>query len=249
MGSGDRFAVISDLHANLEAMRAVFDVIDAEGIDDVICLGDIVGYNADPKTVLDLARDRCQALIRGNHDRYVFGESSADIKETTRNVVDWTREQLGADAVAWLGGLEDSQVHDGAFLLAHGSPRDRDEYILSSDAISGNLRHMGNTYVGIDVAFFGHSHFPMVIGAGKVQQKLHAERTEIQLERAKTYLINPGSVGQPRDRCPNASFGIFDRSKWTFTLVRVPYDVEAAQQKILAAGFDRSLAVRLQHGK
>ncbi len=246
---GNRFAIISDLHANLEAMQAVYRVIDNEGIDEIVCLGDIVGYNADPKALVNLTRERCKAAIRGNHDRYVLGETATDVKETKAEVIDWTRSQLPPTDLEWLRSLEDAMVWEGDFILSHGSPRDMDEYILSSDVIQGNLRHMRDTYIGVDVAFFGHSHFPMVIGGGKVEQKFHGDSTTVELDRNKTYLINPGSVGQPRDRSPKAAFGIFDRDAWTMTIRRVPYDIKSAQKKIRDAQIDVSHAIRLQHGK
>lgn len=248
MADSRRIGVISDLHSNLEAMKVVLKWFANEGIDHIICLGDIVGYNANPVEVTYLAHSRCKAVIKGNHDRYVLGYKPKGVREEKLRVIDWTREQLTPQYLQWLGTLEDEMVYMDTFLLAHGSPRDPDEYILTTDTIKGSFKTMNEEHPGLSVCFFGHSHFPMIIGNGKVEQKFHDTRT-VKLDPSKTYLINPGSLGQPRDKCPKTSFGVFDMNEWSFTVVRLDYDYEATGDTILAAGLDRGLAFRLKKGR
>lgn len=246
--SSERYGIITDLHSNLEAMKVVLKWFHKEGIDHIICLGDIVGYNANPIEVTYLAHSRCRTAIKGNHDRYVLGFKPKGVRAEKLKVIDWTRDQLTPQYIRWLGTLPDHKVYEGTFYLAHGSPRDPDEYIVNNDAIKGSFKTLRDDYAGIPICFFGHSHIPMVIGAGKVEHDFKETRT-VKLDREKTYLINPGSLGQPRDKQPKTSFGVFDARKWEMTIVRLDYDFEATGAAILAAGLDSGLANRLKRGR
>ena len=248
MPGSDRIGIIADLHSNLEAMKVALGYFHKEGIDHVICLGDIVGYNANPVEVTYLTHSRCRMSIKGNHDRYVLGFKPKGVRKEKLRVIDWTREQMTPEYLSWLKSLEDETVYEDTFLLAHGSPRDPDEYILTNEVIKGSFKAMNEDYAELPICFFGHSHFPMVIGNGKVESKFQETRT-VRLDREKTYLINPGSLGQPRDKCPKTSFGIFDRKRWEMTVVRLDYDYEATGRAIIAAGLDRGLADRLTRGR
>ncbi|MFH1024466.1 MAG: metallophosphoesterase family protein [Planctomycetota bacterium] len=242
-----RVGVIADVHANLEALQAVLAHFEREKVDEVLCCGDIVGYNADPEACLKLVRERCRAVIRGNHDRYATGERIENVRESVHDASIWTSRTLPEADLAYLRGLSDLRLHDDRFLIVHGSPRDRDEYILTREAILDNLTLLRQRFLGISVCFFGHSHLPMVIGAGMVRVGFTTSTT-VPIEKFTTYLINPGSVGQPRDRCPLASCGIFDAGEMTFRVERISYDVEATRKKIFDAGLDPSFAERLKYG-
>jgi predicted phosphodiesterase len=244
----ERIGVISDLHSNFEALKVVVNWLDKYQIDHVVCLGDIIGYNANPQEVTYLTWKRCTFALKGNHERYVLGEQAKGVKEEKLEVIDWTRNQLSPQYIEWLRTLPDYNVYEDTFLLAHGSPRDPDEYIFRNDVVKGSLRHMEEYYPGIRVCFFGHSHLPMLIARGKIEARFPETRT-IALERDTTYLINPGSVGQPRDGVAKTSFGVMDLKNWRFTWVRLDYDHETTANRIKDAGLDATLATRLARGK
>ncbi|MBI4230534.1 MAG: metallophosphoesterase family protein [Planctomycetes bacterium] len=243
----ERFAILADVHANTSALREVFAYLDKEQVDTIYCLGDLVGYNADPSTCLKMLRGRNLVTIGGNHDRYVATGQVGEIRPATVQAVEFTRRTLSGEEIAFLSSLQDQKVVRDAFLLVHGSPRDRDEYILTAAGANANLAVLQEKFLGIDICFFGHCHIPMIVGNGKVETQFSATRT-VALERYRTYLINPGSVGQPRDRCRDTSFGIFDPGAWAMTVVRLPYPVEETQAQIAAAGLDLQLAKRLELG-
>lgn len=245
--SGERFAVLSDIHANSAALKACLERIDQEGVKTLVCLGDLVGYNADPAVCLAWLWERGAVSIRGNHDRYVAGEPVDEVRESTIRAVRWTQGALPPAEISRLGSLPDEQVWREDFLLVHGSPRDRDEYILSSSTASANLQVMAERHPAVKVCFFGHCHLPMVVGA-EIADVRFPETRAVRLDRAGRYLVNPGSVGQPRDRCPHASFAIFDPAGWEVTIHRVPYDIGRTQAQIRSAGLDEELALRLELG-
>ncbi len=242
-----QFAVISDLHANLEAFQTVLAEIDRQGIEDVVCLGDVVGYGASPSECVQLIRERHIICIQGNHDRQMTGQIEEGTRDFAIEALLWTRDQLSEDEIDYLLRLPETLTLAGAFMFCHGSPRDRDEYIVHFNGMKANLRYLRQTYPEIHVCFFGHTHLPSIIGGDLAVQDL-TETETYRLDRMATYLINPGSVGQPRDKCPKASFVVFDRDKWTITFCRLEYDVEAARRKILDADLPRKLAERLVFG-
>jgi predicted phosphodiesterase len=244
----DKVAIISDLHANIEAMKEVTAWIRKEGIEHIVCLGDLVGNNASPAEVTYLVYNRVAFSLKGNHERYVLGMEAKGVKEEKLEVIRWTQDQLPETYIEWLRRLPDQHVYEERMLLVHGSPSDPDEYMLSNETISKNFKFLKENYPGIQLCFFGHSHFPMVIGNNKVESAFHETKT-LALVRDKTYMINPGSVGQPRDKCPKTSFGVMDFAKWEFTVVRLDYDHASTAQRIRDAGLDPSLASRLSRGR
>jgi predicted phosphodiesterase len=244
----EKIAFISDLHANFEALKVVVNWCHEHQIDAIICLGDIIGYNANPVEVTYLTHNRVHFSLKGNHERYVLGEEARGVKEEKLEVITWTRDQLPHQYLDWLRTLPDYHLYEGTFLLAHGSPRDPDEYIFKKDAVQGSLQHMKDYYPGIRLCFFGHSHLPMLISRSQVESKFNETRT-IPLDPGNTYLINPGSVGQPRDGTPKTSFGVMDTKRWRFTWVRLDYDYQQTGARIRDMGLDASLATRLTRGK
>lgn len=243
-----RYGIIADIHANLEALTKCFAFLDEQKVDQVLCLGDVIGYNADPSECIRLVRERCAAVIQGNHERMVLGASLYGVRKETLEATEWTRNKLTPDELKYIESLADEARVGDKILLVHGSPRDKDEYILSTDAIRENVQTLKARYADVKVCFFGHSHYPMVIGAPEVHTRFHETR-KLDLDQSRLYLINPGSVGQPRDGCPLSSFAIFDDQAWSVTIYRQAYDIASTQKKIIDAGIDRKLALRLDVGK
>ncbi|MFW6161568.1 MAG: metallophosphoesterase family protein [Planctomycetota bacterium] len=243
-----RYAVISDIHANLAALRAVLDDIAAREIDEFLCLGDIVGYGPNPREAIAELHKLSVTSIRGNHDRYTLGETSPEVRAATAQAIDYTRRVLSPDDIAFLEKLPDRQMLQDRILLAHGSPRDPDEYILSAQMAIANYKHFRDEFAGIYLCLFGHTHVPMVIGDGKVVRRIEPGQT-VTLRPREPYLINPGSVGQPRDGNPDAAYGILDLEGNAFTFQRVAYDVEDTHRRVLEAGLQRHLGDRLRLGR
>lgn len=243
-----KYALITDIHANAEALRAVLAKIDELQPDEVHCLGDVVGYCAHPAECVDMLRERNIHSLAGNHDRYVAHGITDKIRPETEAVIEFTREALDDDQLKWLSGLEDQYVLEREYLLVHGSPRDRDEYMLTEVQWKRNLKEMKSTYFGLDVCFYGHTHYPTVITKGHYETSITEDKS-FPLKVREVYLINPGSVGQPRDRCTKASFCIFDSEAMQVHFHRVEYDIEVTQKGILDAGLARKLADRLAHGR
>jgi diadenosine tetraphosphatase ApaH/serine/threonine PP2A family protein phosphatase len=238
-----RVAVISDIHANWPALEAVLaDLSDQPPVDEVLCLGDVVGYGAEPVRCLDHVRAEGWLALCGNHDRAcvdpdVLGWFNDDAAQS----IHWTIEQLGPGRIAWLEALPEESDHDAA-LLVHASPRSPlYEYVLDLHSAAANLEELGDR-----LCFHGHTHVPGVfrhIGRG-VEHEYDIGTMRI----AGPALVNPGSVGQPRDRDPDASYGVWEVEASTFEFRRVPYDRAAAQRSILEAGLPARFAYRLDSG-
>jgi predicted phosphodiesterase len=250
-----RLLVLSDIHANLEALEACLNA--APAYDQVYNLGDIVGYGAEPNEVTERTRQLGSVFVRGNHDKACSGISSInDFNPIAGLAAVWTQQQLTPDNLDFLRGLPEGPVEPIANLqLVHGSPRDEDEYILmASDAY---------TVLGQAAApliFFGHTHvqrcFLMEAGAktGKSLSPAHTsakgkQEIKLELQPDTRYMVNPGSIGQPRDHDPRAAFLLYDTEENAITLYRVPYDIQRTQKKIIAAGLPERLAVRLAEGR
>lgn len=245
-----RYGLIADIHANIDALHVVLAELAKDNVTEILCLGDLVGYNAAPSEVLAIAMQPGMTSINGNHDRYVTGVTPLDpsIKKDTAFIIEWTRDKIAAPQNAWLEALPRQTVIEDRILLVHGSPRHEDEYILSVNQYKENIQFVSDNFVGIDITFFGHTHVPVIVARGVLLSNIHENKT-ITLERDKLYLVNPGSVGQPRDGCPLASFGIYDSVERALTIRRVEYDIKAAQEKVLAAGFEPRMAKRLEMGR
>ena len=244
-----RALVVSDLHSNADALRAVMQRVRRKKYDVVICLGDFVGYGAQPNQVLDVMRTmRGRKLyIRGNHDRVAAGiEDGIGFNNVAKHAALWTRDHLSAPNRDFLKKLPLGPVTQEGVVVCHGSPHDEDEYVF-------NESHAAQVFTlqGGDVILYGHTHLPAVFSAdarGKVRGSLVRGEATVKLQPDVRYLINPGSVGQPRDRNPAASFAIYDSGRRTVQFFRVPYDIEKTQTSILRAGLPRILADRLAHG-
>jgi len=244
-----RLAVLSDIHSNRQALDAVLADMEKQKVQGFICLGDVVGYNADPAYCLDAVRAGSKLTVKGNHDRAAH-DASADswFNGTAGEAIRWCRRQLNASSLAWLASLPDeSLTFEGAW-LCHGSLRDPDEYIADGVTAIGSLQ-----MVGAGFAFHGHTHIPGVFqleGERPNVRLTHTYRPGLVVDLASgRMLVNPGSVGQPRDGNPKASYGIWDQAAKTFTFRRLTYRVVGAQKAVLAAGLPERLAERLAEGR
>jgi predicted phosphodiesterase len=242
-----RIGVLSDIHGNLHALQAALARLDREGVDEIVCLGDVVGYGADPVACVEEILRRGIATIRGNHERYVIGEIDEEVKDITAQSIEWTRAQLKNDHYEAIESWENRRLHKDLFLMTHGSPRNKDEYILSLDAVIANLRIFQKEFPNQRIALHGHTHLTSVYGPGQVVSPIHSSR-DVELDFSKIYLINPGSVGQPRDKCPLSSFLILDFDRKLARFFREEYDVAGAQKKIREAGLAEKFATRLGEG-
>lgn len=244
-----RTLVLSDIHANAEALRAVMSRVRRKKFDRVACLGDFVGYGAQPNQVLDAMRTigRPKLYIRGNHDRVAAGiEEGGSFNAVARDAAIWTRDRLSAKNRRFLRDLSTGPLRHDGLLLCHGSPHDEDEYVFTE-------AHVARIFLETDapLILFGHTHIPAVFSIdahGRVAGSMIGGDCVVTLDPARRYLINPGSVGQPRDRNPEASFAIVDSKKRTAQFFRVEYDVAKTQTAILKAGLPAILAYRLTYG-
>ncbi len=243
-----KYAVLSDIHANLEALSAVFKRIEKEGVDKILCLGDIVGYNTNPIECIALIRERGVVAISGNHDsRSCFQRSPKDFSLLAKNAILWTQEQLEESNREYLASLPHSLSLNDDILIVHGSLQDQDEYIVSMDQALHNFALMQKDSHNPSICFFGHTHQKKCFHLG--DKNLAVEPPEkIVIESGHRYLINPGSVGQPRDRDNRASFLIFNSKRRRIRYYCVPYDIGTTQRKIVEAGLDYRLAERLELG-
>lgn len=248
-----RYLILSDIHANQAAFTAVMNAVRRKRWDKVLCLGDIVGYAAEVNQTVEALRAlKPLVVIRGNHDKVCSGAEGHDrlakFSRYARTAAEWTMRKLTRHNRVWLSRLpEGPKMVDGRVAIAHGSPLDEDAYIFSDlDA----LRVFRNT--DFPVCFIGHSHFPVVFSWDGLEVDTYLAAPpefRMKLEPGKRYLINPGSVGQPRDRCPLASFATYNSETRILRIHRVRYDVETTQKNILAAGLPAPLAERLSIGR
>ena len=242
-----KFAVFGDVHSNLEALEVALDTIKKEKVDKIFCVGDIVGYNSNPCECIELLIKNDVVCISGNHDRFTSGAIDAVIRAEIREIIDYTKKVLNEQQMDFIASLPDKRFWQDIFLFVHGSPRMKDEYINSLQTAKNFLKYLKQEHPFVSICFYGHTHVPYIISCKNIENKIH-ETTSIQLDKQFTYLINPGSVGQPRDRCPSTSFVTFDIDRYLLTYHRLEYDILATQQKINEAGFSPKIASRLEQG-
>ena len=242
-----RIAIIADLHANLEATTAVLEEIDRLSPDRIFCLGDLGGYNAQPNEVIDLIRERDIPSIMGNHDAAVCGlEDPWFFRAAAKEAIEWQQGILREDNKQFLAKAPEQIVFGRVYLGVHGSPSSRDDYIIDWLDAMRQIEYISGR--DISICFFGHSHRPTFFSEKGAPQAI-IPGTAYELRPKNRYFINPGAVGQPRDRDSRAAFGIFDMEKMTFEFCRVEYDIETCARKVLEAGLPPELAKRLSKGK
>jgi diadenosine tetraphosphatase ApaH/serine/threonine PP2A family protein phosphatase len=242
--------VISDIHANRPALEAVLESIGETGFDQLWCLGDLVGYGAEPDRCTELVRERCDFSLSGNHDLAVLGEIDVStFSETAATAVEWTRGVATEETLDYLRGLSPQGSRAG-FGLFHASPRDPIwEYVLSLDQAEAGLDAMEER-----VGLIGHSHVALFFTRPAAKRPTYAQGAQagdgagVEIATGR-WLLNPGSVGQPRDGDPRAAWLELDTEAWTARYHRVPYDIDAAARAILDAGLPSPLAERLQIGR
>jgi len=239
-----RYAVLSDIHGNLEALQAVLADA-APRTDAVLSLGDLVGYGADPLACVEIVAERAQRITCGNHDHAVAGLLGLDwFNPHARAAAEWTRERLDDDHRAYLGGLP-LVVEVGDATLVHASPDRPDEWEYLVTAQDGFDAFPA---FATRLCFIGHSHLPGAWSLGSTGPEHLSGPVDLEFVRGRRYIVNVGSVGQPRDRDPRAAYAIWDAEAGTVAIRRVVYDLEAARQKILDGGLPRFLADRLRWG-
>lgn len=238
-----RLAVLSDIHSNLVALDAVLAAVGS--VDGIRVLGDIVGYGPEPDGVVERLQAVGATGVLGNHDQVAVGRLGAEMfNHDARTAIEWTRDRIAATTREWLAALPDRLV-EGSFTLVHGSPRDPTwEYILDERTAEENLAAFDTPW-----CLFGHTHLPIafrVAGRGVVGGAPAADdRLRLDTRRA---LLNPGSVGQPRDGDPDSAWAILDTDAGTITWQRTAYDVGATQRAMMLAGLPPRLIVRLSVG-
>ena len=245
-----RIAAITDIHANLPALEAVLEALDEAGVEETWCLGDVLGYGAEPDACAALIRERCAISLVGNHDLAVLGALDiAAFSEAAAVAVEWTRARVGEETLAFLRELEPQGERQGIGLF-HASPRDPVwEYVLSNEQAD-----LGMDASGQRLGLIGHSHVALFFNRpeqGSRDETRGAQASDgalLDLDGGE-WLINPGSVGQPRDGDPRASWLELDTEEETALFHRVPYEIERAAASIVAAGLPSRLADRLHTGQ
>ena len=239
-----RYAIIADIHANLEAFQAVLADAKSMNCTHYACLGDVVGYNANPKECLDIVREMAMPCVKGNHDEYCSSETELEgFNPHAAEAINWTRDQLTEDDRKWLRDLRYIRLV-ASFSIVHATldgPQ-RWGYVFDRLAAAASF-----TYQNTSVCFFGHTHVPVAfIRDAMVRGGTYSK---FKVEPGKKYFVNVGSVGQPRDGNPKASYVVYDLDEGSIEIRRLDYDMATTQQKILDAGLPPRLAERLAHGK
>jgi predicted phosphodiesterase len=247
-----RYLVLSDIHSNLEALDAVLRASAAQRYDAVLVLGDLVGYGADPNAVVDRVRGlNPTAIVRGNHDKVAAGlDDAEDFNPMAKSAAHWTRDALTPATLEYLRDLPAGpRIVDEMIEICHGSPLDEDLYVVADSDAARSIAAARTA-----VCLFGHTHVAVSARMDK-ERRFEIEAPQghpefpTPIEADSKYLINPGSVGQPRDGDARAAYAIADLERKVVTLYRVAYPIEAAQKKILDAGLPPMLAYRLGMGR
>ncbi len=246
-----RYLILSDLHANWEALQAVLDATAGQH-DRIICLGDLVGYGADPNAVTEWVRANVGVVVRGNHDRACAGLEDLEwFNPVARAAAEWTRTRLTPENLAYVAALPKGPLAVDRFQIMHGSLLDEDAYMITAPDAGEAF-----PYLESSIAFFGHTHVQggfewvrnrvWVLGGPDPQAQ---KEMLLDFDPDAAYLINPGSVGQPRDTDPRAAYVLYNPEDRFLTYHRVAYDIDAAQTKIRRAGLPDLLADRLGVGR
>lgn len=246
-----RFLILSDIHANVTALQAALASVEGRW-DRAICLGDIVGYGPDPNEAIDLVRTLEPVLIRGNHDKAACGQTDAsDFNPVARTAAEWTTRQLRPDNLDFLRALPMGPARADGLTLVHGAVVDEDEYIFAPAQALDSLLESPTP-----VTFFGHTHFQggfsyrnSQLEVIQLKPRPGANFAALQIDEGTRYLLNPGSIGQPRDGDPRAGFAIADLDHQVTEFWRVPYDFAAVQERMKVAGLPEPLILRLAFGR
>ncbi len=248
-----RYLILSDLHSNLAGLEAAMKIV-GDRYDKFVCLGDIVGYGPDVNEVTDRVRAmKPEAVVRGNHDKACCGiTDAADFTANARAAALWTRDVLTSENLNYLRGLDQGPKSVGDYQIVHGSVRDEDEYVFHPREAMESF-----ALTEVPITFFGHTHMQggFVLRESKRIQVLRvtvgegASAATLQLDSAAKYMINPGSIGQPRDGDPRAGFCFYDDHTHVVEYWRFPYEIPATQKKMKEAGLPQPLIDRLKLGR
>ncbi len=239
---------MSDIHSNGDALSAVLREIDHQGVDRVVHLGDLVGYNAEPEFCVRWAREHAVTGVVGNHDAVVTGKETGEFFHTAALLAArWSAERISPDSKEYLAGLPDRLRLPGGILLVHGAPSDPDRYLFLPEDAEEEI-DMLSALSSPRVVFFGHTHVPAAFVRRGDGSTVSAPPEGLRIAEGETAMLNPGSVGQPRDRNPLASFLTFDTRTGEASWIRVPYNVRSCQRKVLGAGLPGFFATRLADG-
>jgi predicted phosphodiesterase len=239
-----KYAIIADIHANLEAFQVVLEDAHANNCTHYACLGDVVGYNANPKECLDAVRESGMPCVKGNHDEYCSIESELEgFNPAAAEAVNWTKSQLDEADLKWLRDLRYIRLV-GSFSIVHATLDGPQRWGYVFDKLEAAASF---TYQNTSVCFFGHTHVPVAFVREATVRG--GKYSKFRVEPGKKYFVNVGSVGQPRDGDPRAAYVIYDMEESTIELRRLDYDIATTQKKILEAGLPQRLADRLALGK
>jgi diadenosine tetraphosphatase ApaH/serine/threonine PP2A family protein phosphatase len=242
--NAERYAILGDIHGNWEALDAVLKDAKEQGAQELVTVGDIVGYNANPSECLQRVREGFRWIVRGNHDHYCsHDESLDDFHPLAANVVDWTRRQLAVEQIEFLRSLKLVQGIAG-MTLVHSTLDMPEKWGYVFDALDAEANF---NYQVTSVCYHGHTHVPVVYE--KQSRVQRTEFTRLKIVLGRKYFINVGSVGQPRDGDPRAAYVLHDTRAGEVTLRRVAYDIATAQRKIRDVGLPERLATRLDQGR
>ncbi len=239
-----KYAVIADIHGNLEALQVVLEDIKSQKCTHYCCVGDVVGYNANPKECLDIIRGMGMPVVKGNHDEYCStNETLEGFNPHAADAVNWTRQQLNEEDKQWLRDFKYVRLV-ASFSMVHATLDGPQRWGYVFDKL---MAAASFTYQNTGVCFFGHTHVPLAFI--RDSQVRGGTYSKFKVEPGKKYFVNVGSVGQPRDGNPKAAYVIYDLDEGSIELRRLDYDIPTAQKKILAAGLPPRLAERLAYGK
>jgi predicted phosphodiesterase len=241
-----KIAIVSDIHSNLEALKAVEAEIERQGVDKVYFVGDVVGYGPEPSQCTAWVREHSELAVAGNHDHGILGKTDIEgFNENARRAVMWNAEVMEEDDLAYLDSLPFSAV-SGDVTIVHANPRSPEtwDYIFTLWDAETNFAHFEGRF-----CFVGHSHQPVMVTMDETGMVSVIPGDTVEIEDSSRYLINVGSVGQPRDGNPAASFGILDFNEARFSLVRAAYDIGATQAKMAEVGLPQPLVDRLSEGR
>ena len=239
------FAVLGDIHANLDALNVVLDDCRSQGVTDFLCTGDVVGYNACPHECMDIIRELGCPVVVGNHDFYVASQQNLDdFNPAAAAVVQWTRKQLSVDEIYWLRNLPFTHTQMGVTLV-HSTMDNPENFGYVFDNLQAEANFLNQK---TPVCFHGHTHCPMIYEKS-MNGVFRIDAQDFKLPIGRKYFINVGSVGQPRDGDPRATYVIYDPKERTVRYRRLEYDIEAAQERIRLAGLPERLAARLAVGQ
>ncbi|MBO6167710.1 MAG: metallophosphoesterase family protein [Kiritimatiellae bacterium] len=241
-----KFAILGDIHSNLEALNTVLDDCRREGVTDFFCTGDVIGYNASPRECMKIVRDLGCPVVKGNHDDYVsdLGQDLNNFHPHAARVIEWTREQLEDDDIAWLGALPYTVTKLGMTIVHSTNDQPQNfGYVFDNLQAEANFIQQKTP-----LCFHGHTHCPMIYEKS-MSGVWRIDAQDMKLQMGRKYFINVGSVGQPRDGNPRATYVIYDQATREVRFRRLEYDIQTAQAKIRAAGLPERLAERLQYGQ